>query len=121
MPKRTVDTKFYTFDQNNSGGGFGKPAIHVIIEALNYEDANSRAEDIGLYFDGVASGNDCECCGDRWSSQWRDYKASETPKIYGQSPEVYVRDSKNIKWGDKTLPEIKVFFLDGTTKEYFKK
>ena len=29
-------------------------------------EANTKACDIGIYFDGVANGADCECCGDRW-------------------------------------------------------
>lgn len=62
---------FYTFNQNNSGGGFdfdAKRGIsrYVIISADSTEDAIKRAEKIGLYFNGVESGDDCECCGDRW-------------------------------------------------------
>ena len=26
-----------------------------------------KAYEIGLYFDGVKAGRDCECCGDRWN------------------------------------------------------
>ena len=54
--KRTIETKFYTFSQNNSGGSFVTDSIrgigeYVIIEALNSNDANDRAERIGLYFE----------------------------------------------------------------------
>ena len=62
---------FYEYIQNNSGGvfdiqrdkGIGQ---YVFIEADTAEEANQKALDIGLYFNGVAEDKDCECCGDRW-------------------------------------------------------
>lgn len=72
-----VQTKFYKFSQNNSGGSFdindekGIGPI-VIIEALNVDDANNRAERIGIYFNGIENGLDCSCCGSRWSEVWDD-------------------------------------------------
>jgi hypothetical protein len=67
----TVSTRFYEFDQNNSGGSFVFDDSRglgpgVWIEALDSDHANTRAESIGIYFDGVLSGQDCGCCGDRW-------------------------------------------------------
>lgn len=64
-------TKFYEYNQNNSGGdyvidkhrGIGET---VIIEAVNIEHANTIAQRKGIYFNGVNNGIDCECCGDRW-------------------------------------------------------
>ena len=84
MPKRTVETLFFHFSQNNSGGSFDHDpekgiGHNVIVEALNEKDALDRAEAIGLYFDGSG---DCECCGRRWSDYVRD--GSKTPHIYDQ-------------------------------------
>jgi hypothetical protein len=65
MPKKTieVETKFYTFRQNNSGGRFYGP-VYVIIEARNTNEANSLAQSkADVYFDGRG---DCSCCGRRW-------------------------------------------------------
>lgn len=66
-------SKFYDFDQNNPGGKFHIDdkkglGVRVWIEANNIEEAIDRAEDIGIYFNGVADGRDCSCCdgGDRW-------------------------------------------------------
>lgn len=64
--------KFFDFSQNNSGGSFvfdeQRGITHfVIVEAMDADHANSVAENIGLYFNGCESGNDCDCCGDRWS------------------------------------------------------
>lgn len=77
------NTKFYTFCQNNSGGkwrtdeneGIGQV---VMIEAESADFANLKAQQIGIYFDGVSDGSDCDCCGDRWSrvleSEWDSEK-----------------------------------------------
>lgn len=68
-------TQFYKFNQNNSGGSFDIDDAQGIgpriwIEANDEQHAMNRALDIGLYFDGVDAGTDCECCGDRWSEPW---------------------------------------------------
>lgn len=63
--------KFYEFRQNNSGGSFevnDTLASHVYLEAEDAEHANFLAERKGIYFNGVAYGSDCQCCGDRWYS-----------------------------------------------------
>lgn len=61
--------KFYEFSQTNSGGYF-KHDDHLthwmIIEADNQEEAEKKAFDMGVYYDGVREGVDCACCGDRW-------------------------------------------------------
>ncbi len=66
---------FYRYRQNNSGGSFHYDetagiGVTVIVEATDADHANSRAEAIGLYWDGCDAGRDCRCCGDRWYSQW---------------------------------------------------
>lgn len=66
-----MKTKYFEFNQNNSGGSFEvdeKAGIghSVIIEANNAIHANAIAENIGIYFNGCDSGSDCPCCGDRW-------------------------------------------------------
>lgn len=66
---------WYEFDQNNSGGCFViEPRIgigpRVWIEADSVDQANDRAESLGIYFNGCEDGRDCDCCGDRWWPQW---------------------------------------------------
>ena len=64
---------FYEFDQNNSGGRFvtnDKLCQKLYIEADNVHEAISKAEESGCYWDGVNSGYDCPCCGDRWSQPY---------------------------------------------------
>jgi len=102
---------FYTFNQNNSGGGFDHdPAMGigatVIIEADSAEQANKRAVEIGLYFKGVRDGHDCECCGDRWH-ECRDDEGTETPERYGMPV-----NPGNDFWG---IP-VYIHYLDGTFK-----
>lgn len=57
---------FYLFRQINSGGFF-EGAPFLIVEAASSQEAEALAVDAGAYFDGVAAGRDCECCGDRWT------------------------------------------------------
>lgn len=66
---------FYSYRQNNSGGFFitdenAGLGPRVLIEASSAHEANDRAKTIGIYFDGCDSGEDCECCGDRWDRAW---------------------------------------------------
>lgn len=61
---------FYELTQNNSGGYFivdEKVCHRLFIEATSEEEAIRKAESLGCYWDGVENGNDCSCCGDRWS------------------------------------------------------
>lgn len=112
-------SKFYTFGQNNSGGNFNfneSAGIthHVVIEALNAEHARKRAENIGLYFDGVESGVDCPCCGDRWYIPYGE--GDEEPKIYNTPVAEYTR----LSWGvfPKQLKSVAVHYLDGRIEWY---
>ena len=77
---------FYHYSQNNSGGSFDIDkergiTVSVYVEADTPEQADSRAEFIGLYFSGVAEGRDCDCCGDRWyeASSWDKTALEEIP------------------------------------------
>ncbi len=63
--------KFYVFIQNHTMGGFDTDetrgiGVNVWIEANSAYEANSIAENIGIYFNGVEKNMDCDCCGDRW-------------------------------------------------------
>jgi hypothetical protein len=84
-------SKFYFFSQNNSGGDFvvdDNVAEYVIIEADNYEQANDKAEDVGIYFDGCRGGMDCPCCGDRWG-EVDESDSSDVPSIYNTPIDQY--------------------------------
>lgn len=66
---------FYKFRQNNSDGIFDVDdesgiGPMVWIEATDPVCAVSAALGLGIYFDGVAKGRDCGCCGDRWHKSW---------------------------------------------------
>lgn len=106
--------KFFDFRQNNSGGTFHfdekKGITHfVIIEAAHAEDAVSKAEAIGLYFNGHG---DCECCGERWSD---DVDAADEPMLYGEPARDY--PATGTTWMPKGK-EIVVHYADGR-KEWF--
>jgi hypothetical protein len=83
---------WYTYIQNNSGGSFivnDHIGHYVLIEADSTYAANRIAEDIGIYFDGCDSGRDCDCCGDRWTSQLDMESVEEQPKIWEESAYTY--------------------------------
>ena len=64
----------YNFDQNNSGGYYVKPAQNIIVkDARDEKHAIEIALAAGMYFDGVADGTDCDCCGDRWVPMAQEY------------------------------------------------
>ena len=73
---------FYYYRQNNTGGSFQGPAITVIIEAGDCDEANQIALSHDIYFDGCESGIDCSCCGDRWHPAWG--AGNPEPMIYGK-------------------------------------
>jgi hypothetical protein len=110
MPTREVKTQFYLFRQNNSGGSFvirDEDGIGVVvcIEALNADDANRRAEAIGIYFNGCDDGRDCNCCGDRWSPVWKD-EGTDTLDL-NETYDYTWHDTAYIHHMDGTIERIK--------------
>ncbi len=111
MPKKTVEieTKFYTFRQNNSGGRFYGPT-YVIIEARSATEANNLAEEkANVYFSGRG---DCACCGNRWGEVYED-KGYEVPSLREGCPIDTFEDT----WADPKY-YVKVYYFDGSTKRY---
>ena len=77
--------KFFTYSQNNSGGGYEIDEEHgvgmyVIIEAENETEADKRFDEIGSKVDGMY--DYCPCCGERWYG-CEDSEGDEVPSIYG--------------------------------------
>ena len=100
---------FFTYDQTNSGGHFTGPARFVIVEANNAAEANHRAKNVGVYFDGVRSGIDCRDCGDRWL-RVNEEDATVEPSIYGEPlPEAWVSKDDGVR------PTVLVAYADGRT------
>jgi len=114
MGKVVVSTKFFHYNQNNSGGSFVFDedrgiTHHVFVEAIDSAHADMLAEKIGLYFDGYG---DCECCGDRWSTAYAG-DAEDTPILYGQP----VSEFTGHRWMAPGKESV-VHYLDGR-KEWF--
>jgi hypothetical protein len=100
---------FFQYTQNNSGGHFdvdSNVAHFVIIEADSAREANERASEIGLYFDGEG---DCDCCGNRWHEAFSDEDGDSVPSIYGDHVETFESYSR----GDIAI----VHFACGTKME----
>ena len=80
--------KFYTFDQNNSGGYFIEDyelgiGEYIIIEAETAEKANEQLDIIGNRM-GESFWDYCSCCGTRWGGV-SDSDGKDTPMIYSKS------------------------------------
>ena len=106
---------FYTYRQNNSGGGFvvnDDVTLVVIFQADNSADANYRAQGVGIYFDGVDKGIDCGCCGDRWAEAWSDDGDPE-PMIYGEPIATW-----NSWFNQPGQPYAHVYYKDGSKKSF---
>jgi hypothetical protein len=107
---------FYTFQQNNSGGRFERTEeldVYVVIEAESAEDANFRAEGLGIYFDGVDKDIDCPCCGDRWYPE--DGEGDVVPSLYGTP--IDEEEFKSNPYNRAFRAGIIIHYLDGTKKE----
>ena len=103
---------FFEYRQNNSGGDFDfdeKSGIthQVVIEASSLEEANQKAANIGIYFNGCDSGIDCSCCGDRWSEPW-DETGTEAAQAAGKP----VAEATGFQWMQDGK-EIAVHYADG--------
>lgn len=96
---------FYNFNQNNSGGVFevNDTVCHQLyIEADSFDEAISKAEELGCYWDGVYKGLDCPCCGDRWSC-YEDAIDIDRYKTEGYTVSVYdnIYPDTEKEWWDK--------------------
>jgi hypothetical protein len=108
---------FWNYRQNNSGGSFSFDkdrgiSVNVIVEANSPDDADRRAESIGIYFDDDYS-IDCECCGTRWHRAYGE--GDVLPSVYNE-PVIggKVRFTEySYKWMEKN-PEGFIHYKDGT-------
>ena len=112
--ERTVNTKFYTFNQNNSGGYFVTDDTNgvcetVIIEALSPNDAWYKLQKIGEKV-GSKMFDYCPCCGERWSDYMDESDGKEHPEIYG----VNVEKAEVGLFRNKAF----VHYFDGSIKEF---
>jgi hypothetical protein len=92
-------TRFFHFSQNNSGAWFHEDedagiGRQVWVEAHNATEANNIAESIGIYFDGVVRGLDCQCCGNRWYRVWPENEGYEQPEPFHPIAYVHFLDGR---------------------------
>lgn len=108
---------WYEWTQNNSGGSFDvddKITHRLFIEAETKDEAEAKAESIGVYYDGCQSGMDCECCGDRW------YEGHELELPYYSGAETVEEAAQYLadKYG-WCSPDARIFYKDGSVKEVY--
>lgn len=119
---------FYKVEQNNSGGFFDvddKVCHRLFIEADSLAEARIKAEELGCYWNGVAQGIDCECCGDRWYGVYEvNFDELKTYRVRGgvrsfsdiEEYAQYLADTYG--W---TCPDARIYYKDGTVKEIITK
>ena len=74
--------KAFVFRQNNSGGYYHGPKW-IIVPAESSQEALDKALKLDyFYLDGMASGEDCSCCGDRWSAWSSEYDSVREANSY---------------------------------------
>lgn len=108
--------KLFRFRQNNSGGEFivdDTVGVHVVIEAESADQANEVATKyLGIYFNGVDEGIDCECCGDRWDP----VEGDGTDKVwicppFGDSTREWDYTTQDLK--DNMPPDTRFYYFAG--------
>ena len=79
-----MKTKFYTVNQNNSGGyniRNNEVDKFVCVEAQNVEQAKNKFKDILRRYREF-----CPCCGERWDDYYLDEDDGyDSPTIYGDN------------------------------------
>ena len=106
--ERVINTKFFTFGQNNSGGYYivnDDVAAFLIIEAQNANEAISKMEDITEDYSQF-----CSCCGQRWSSWMDDSDGTEEPMVY----EAKIKVEKLKGWMSTSTI---IYYYDGTKEK----
>lgn len=107
--------RFYEWTQNNTYGHFEVDeniSHRVVIEADSYEQAEDKAFDFGIYYNGVEDQMDCDCCGDRWY----DGRELTDRSLDGKTIDEYLQDlADQYGWED---PDIIVHYADGTKKTF---
>lgn len=109
---------FFTYVQNNSGGGFHyedwQVTEYVVIEAMDADEADVIAGSVGIYFDPNCL-IDCECCGSRWGQA---YLGDDLPSVWGEPVwRKYAKEPSMISFmGEK--PETFVHYKDGTVEAW---
>ena len=104
--------RFFTYRQNNSRGRYDENLPKVlIVEAATVGEAERVAEGLGVYFDGVAKGPDCVCCGDRWQ---RAEEGSVVPNCWPSTPfESVLTETGAIEVGIQHTP-LWIVYADGS-------
>jgi hypothetical protein len=128
----TKEVVWFEYRQNNSGGSFeinDDVSIYVLIQADDRVSANRKAEEVGIYFDGVSEGHDCSCCGDRWSEPWDELEEfsvyswagkGDSRKIYDNVLDYAQALADGDMWAEKGKPSVIVYFANGVKRTFYK-
>ena len=121
---------WYEFRQNNSGGSFhinDAVSVLVLIQAASAREANTKAQDIGIYFNGCRDGRDCDCCGDRWyeaddamsSFTTYNWRNRFDPTEHANVREFAQAHADADMWAKDGKPSVILYYADGTVERFY--
>lgn len=105
---RVIQTKFFTFRQNNSGGYNiinDYVAKYLIIEATNAQEAINKMYDITQDYSEY-----CSCCGERWSNWVNDEDGTDVPMVYDEEA-----TKQEPEYGGSVI----IYYYDGIKKKFW--
>jgi hypothetical protein len=109
-----METKFFTYNQNNSGGYFVEDhklglCEYVILEAETAKQAWEKLESI-IDASEENAWNYCGCCGERWWNSEDDEDGTDTPTIFGTP----IEDKEKSMFREIAY----IHYIDGTFKKH---
>ena len=114
----------FHFRQNNSGGHFDKPAVHVLVEAPTLEDAVrltaphfTLCGDSGRYADYDDCGC-CPCCGHRWHEPYSGAPMDAEEIDWVFAPEAFTRLRGDTPCHALITPDGEITFKTEKIREY---
>jgi hypothetical protein len=129
MGNATKQLHWYEYRQNNSGGSFhmnDDVSVYVLVEAEDDVQAEREALEAGIYFDGVAAGFDCSCCGDRWYEgekleEFRIYQLfSDEHTLYDDVGAYAAELARESSWAKEGRPVVVVYHKNGKVERFYK-
>lgn len=127
----TKTYNWYKYRQNNSGGSFhidDDVSIYVLIQATSTDEADIKAQEIGIYFNGCQDDYDCDCCGDRWyGADWPMeefsvyYWKERGSKVFNNVRDYAQAVADEDIWAKYKKPSVIVYYADGSKELFYKK
>ncbi|MGZ8887979.1 MAG: DUF7296 family protein [Halobacteriota archaeon] len=111
---QTQQLKWWSFDQNNSGGYWevdDNVSQWVHIQEWSASEAVSKLNALTSHH------SYCECCGERWNDWVDEDDGNPEPMCYGKTLEVFEEDEYS-RWFQEPTGKHRLHFFDGRIASY---